>query len=322
VARKPTRAPGPSRWHLLDCPTNRRAWNPEWQDTRGLSRWARRGDVVALNSFGTVRLFGVADPHDVQVLGALELPELTGGLPEDLPIGFDRAGCVVQASGDALHVVDVADPMQPRLVSSRAIEPALSEGRFVDGVLYRNANASDGLYAHDGAQVTPFMPELRSFLAPHAITSVGEYLYVFDGAEELRVVTRADLKPVRTLRCPTGYNSDVVHAPDVGLIVTVGSDVHIIDTTKPDHPKLQKRLYKRGASGAAVDGDRLYIVDGEYQKPQWLTTIALGRPASTIVQREPFTTDPELGSGFLFVALHGGALFVLTTTGRFAVLAS
>src|SRR5262249_36272452 len=150
----------PSRWTLVDCPTNARVWNPRWRDTRGLSKWARRGSVIALNSFGTVRLFDVADPRDVKILGAVKMPELRGNLPEDAAIGFDSDGRVVQASGDALYVVDIADPMEPRLVATHPIAPALRDGTFVDGVLYRSAKDDPGLYAHDGAAMTAFAPKV------------------------------------------------------------------------------------------------------------------------------------------------------------------
>lgn len=315
-----TTAAAESKWTLVPCPTNERTWNARWKETRGLTAWARRGTLVAVNSFGTVRLYDVADSRDVRALGALELPKLTGGLPEDWPIGFDSEGRVVQASSDVLHVVDVAELGAPRLVRSVPLDPPLKSGTFVDGVLYREASG-DRLFRHDGDVITPF--PFKPSMAPTCFASVGGVLYGFGNSDDLLVMRADDLALVLKKECPVAYDVRVLHAPAVQLLVAMsGTDTQIVDVERPLAPKRQKKVYKHEAKGGCVAGDRLFLVDGEYQEAQWLTTIALGRP-STLVRREPFTTEPELGCGYLFLELlDDGALFGLTTGGRFVVFTS
>lgn len=315
--KKTSGAAASSRWRLVDCATNTRTWNPRWQDTRGLAAVARRDDLVALNAYGTVRLFGVRDRHDVQTLGSIELPEL-GGLPEDFPLGFDRHGRVVQVGRDALHVVDVSDPMRPTLVESRELSPPLRGGTFVDGVLYRTAMTGEAMFAHDGAQTTPFGYEPTS--TPYAFARVGEYLYAFGAGDDVEVIRLADLSRVGSRACSVAYDVHALSAPEVEIVVATSStDTRILDVAKPFAPKCQKQLYKHEARGAGVAGKRLYLVDGIYEGPQSLTTIELGRP-STIVGREPFTTEPELGCGYLFLDVGEREIFALTKTARFVVL--
>ena len=112
MARKAKRAE--STWRLPSCPTNEQLWNPRWEETRGLRAIARRGSLVAVNSFGTVRLFDIADPHAVETLFAIALPEGSHAPSEGAPIGFDREGHVVLTDRECLHVVDVKEPKQPR----------------------------------------------------------------------------------------------------------------------------------------------------------------------------------------------------------------
>lgn len=307
-------------WRLVECATNERVWNERWAETRHLTAWARRGNLVAVNSFGTVRLFDVADPLDVRTRGVLELPKLTGGLPEDLPIGFDRDGHVVQASGDVLHVVDVVDVDAPRLIASRPLDPPLRRGAFVDGVLYREGDG-ERLFRHDGDGVTPF--PFVPVIAPTQFARVGDALYGFGGTDDLIVMRASDLARVATKQCPVAYDVRLLHAPEVQLLIAVsGTDTQIVDVAKPMAPTRQKKLYKHEAKGACLAGDQLLLVDGDYQEAQFLTTMTLGRP-STVVGREPFTSEPELGCGYLFLErLQERVLFGLTTGGRFVVLAA
>jgi hypothetical protein len=309
-------------WRLADCPTNQRTWVPDWERIRGQPKWARRGDLVALNAFGTVALYDVCDPRDVVPVGRLKLPDLAGKqMDEDYPIGFDREGRVLQTSGPELYVVDVADPKRPQLVETRPLDPPLHKGGFVDGVLYHSTRDAPGVWVRDGAAATKILPELEPVGSPYAYAHVGDYLYAINGLDELIVVRRADGTRVRAKQASVAYNVDVLDAPAVQMIVLhSGTDTRIVDVAKPDNPKLQKKIYKRGARGGGVAGELLYLVDGEYQEAQFVTTVRLARPVSEIVSREPFTTDRELGSNLNFIAATEHGLLVMTHTARFALV--
>jgi hypothetical protein len=275
-----------------------------------------------VNSFGTVQLFDVAEPHDVKVLGELLIPDLGRGLSEELPIGFDREGRIMLATSGALFIVDLSNVMAPRMLATHLFEPAMRNGTFVDGVLYRSALGANGLFAHDGGSMLPFAPDLPDDQAPVTFARRGDFVYSISNADDLVVYRADDLTRVRSIKCDVAYDAYTLTADELGLIVVVSSTkLHIIDVEKPDKPKLQKKVYGREAKGAGIAGSTLLVVDGEYQEAQSLTRIKLARPASSAGERVAFTEDPELGSGLLVLEQHGSELFVMTTTGRFAVLA-
>ncbi|HEY4224036.1 MAG TPA: hypothetical protein VGO62_21920 [Myxococcota bacterium] len=322
---------GPA-WSLPACATNNGAWNRLGKDTRGLSCWARRNDVVAVNAHGALKLYDIADAAHVLALGEVSLGEQgRGALSEDWPIHFIDDVTLAAGCADGVRIFDLSDAHAPRLHHEHFASPARAPGSFVDDIYFASGAEVDGVFAQriSGADVVMLDTARSRYAAPRAFVRVGPLLYVI-GHSELQVQPfgvepwGAPLKS-KSIDCAPDVRVLASPADPTLLALVTGSSewgVRMVDVAAPKNPKVSKRFFHPEPRGVGVVAgtDTLLVLHRPYQEHLALTRIKLARPLPVASAPVLLTDDPELACGALFLEQRGEDILLLATTGRFALL--
>jgi hypothetical protein len=144
-----------------------------------------------------LRVYDTTDPANLVELGSL----VTGGAPSDVTVVGDRAYIPEGTNGGALHVIDVVDPAEPKLLGSIPTAKAM-EVEVRDNIAYV---ADESLFEAGGFKI-------YDVADPANITQLGLY----------------------TTDCE--FAGDVALLGNVAVVACGFNGFHIVDITDPRNP--------------------------------------------------------------------------------------
>ncbi len=175
-----------------------------------------------------------------------------------------------------LQKIDVSAPASPNLKAT--YRPTDTSGVFVtkDGDTVYAYMVDDG--PDQGLRIIDFspvfstsnasMPDLKGFIKTtgeaHAVYVSGNYAYIADGSEGLRIIDVSDpTNPVEKGFLDTsGDAKGVFVSGDYAYVAEGSNGVEIINVTKPASPSFVHTIDTTDAKGLYVSGSYAYVADG------------------------------------------------------------
>ncbi|MEW6159458.1 MAG: hypothetical protein AB1813_18680 [Verrucomicrobiota bacterium] len=242
-------------------------WTLQW-DSVGAQTFAFRGETpgfqggwatrVAVHNGrayvevgSTIMIVSVAVSERPTILGQMSHP--SQHFIEGMEVQWPYLCLALQADG--LAIIDVADPVQPRMVSNLDTPGEAKDLALTDNFAYV-ADSTSGLQVISIADAR--QPKIISTIpTTAAVTGVAAgrgYLFIAHGSTGLiEVRSLADPAapmPVATLKLTGGLSR--LRLDGTHLYAAVGDSVHIIDIQDPSNPALRRSFGSSGMSSFAV----------------------------------------------------------------------
>lgn len=273
------------------------------------------GDYAYLGSFAGsgVAIFDVSDPESA-FLAAQYNPE-TGGQFKDLKV-VDGIGYFASDNDGGLHIVDLADPTNPTLITTVTAGDGgydhIHNVSIAGGFLYQADSRTNVVKVFDVS--TPAAPSFVRDITTsdprfiHDITAIGDRLYTAGWGGKTDIYDVSDVgtqAPVLLGAVDSGRNSHSNFAsPDGSLLVVAreirDGDIRIYDISDPAAPVLESTI---NADSLGIDafsphnpflvGDQLFV--SWYQAG--LQVFDVGDPATPVRLGQYDTFSPGV-SGF------------------------
>ena len=216
------------------------------------------GNVAYLAVGRRVLVVDVSDPALPVVVGETEaLPGRLGQLVFDSGLVYAGYGFEVAGLGDetGLALIDVSDPLAPRIVSTLATKSRPS-GLYVTGGLAYLALSTDGLWIVDVRD--PDSPALRG---------------------RLEATPATDIVPNRSAAVDVAVTGNLAVVLEVETLRNTYDVLQIVDVSDPTNPR-QLGAYEpdRFPTGVALDGDIAYLAEAG-----GITVVSLADPRKPTV---------------------------------------
>jgi hypothetical protein len=219
---------------------------------------AQRSLVLVAARQAGLRVFSVTADGSIPWLASLPLPG------EALDVAFSPDGrSAYVAGGDAgLLRIDLTDPAHPLLSGAlSSITPVESVAVMGDRVLAGNQGRMWALDPHSANPILGLYAPLRQ---GRRIAIEGDYAYIADAAEGLKILWLADpLAPLQTFG-EFGQSASAVLVKGDTVYLAGAGGVRIFDVSNRFQPVQTARLDLPGQPQAlALSGDRLFVALGE-----------------------------------------------------------
>ena len=153
-------------------------------------------------------------------------------------------------SSSGMFIYDISNPAVPvregQFSHARACEPVITDGNYADVTLRDGTTCSGTANQLDVVDVStmsnPFLLKSYVMTNPHGLAKSGNYLYICDGKDGVKVYDAAAPASIALKKHLTGLNTYDAIAWNENLLVVAEDGLYQYDITDPVNPVLRSKI--------------------------------------------------------------------------------